>query len=90
MIDFRSIEKSWIASVLRGAWGAQLDQSARATVTRLYSWQRAASQIEQIYAQVARPARFPTGLRQLRAMYVAGIDSLRQRSYKRCGLYLAV
>ena len=61
----------------------QLGESARATVTRLYSWQRAASQIEQIYAQVAGPARAPTGVRRLRAGHVAGIDSFRQRSYKR-------
>lgn len=68
----------------------RLGESARATVTRLYSWQRAASQIEQIYAQVARPARAPTGLRRLRAGHVAGIDSFRQRSYKHRGHHSAV
>lgn len=63
----------------------RLGEAARATAARLYSWQRAASQIEQIYAQVAAPACVPTGLRRLGAGHVAGIDSLRQRSYKRRG-----
>jgi 1,2-diacylglycerol 3-alpha-glucosyltransferase len=68
----------------------QLGESARATVTRLYSWQRAACQIEQIYAQVAGPACVPMSVRRLRAGHVAGIDSSRQRSYKRRDRHSAV
>jgi glycosyltransferase involved in cell wall biosynthesis len=60
----------------------RLGETARVAVARLCSWQGAALQIEQIYAQVAGPACVPTGVR-LGAGHVTGIDSLRHRSYKR-------
>jgi glycosyltransferase involved in cell wall biosynthesis len=61
----------------------RLGEAARVTVAQLYSWQRAASQIEQIYAQVAGPAPAGAGLGRVYPGQLAGIDSLRQRSYKR-------
>jgi 1,2-diacylglycerol 3-alpha-glucosyltransferase len=66
-----------------GALRRRLGEAARATVARLYSWQRAASEIEQIYVQVAGPAPAGAGLGGVHPGQLAGIDSLRQRSYKR-------
>jgi 1,2-diacylglycerol 3-alpha-glucosyltransferase len=61
----------------------RLGEAARMTVAQLYSWQRAASDIEQIYAQVAGPAPAGAGLWWAHPGRQTGIDSLRQRSYKR-------
>ena len=86
-LTFANGDTAALAAALSHLWHDpplrhRLGEGARGAIGRLYSWKRAVSRIEQIYAQVAQPVSDSRDLATGTARRLAGIDSVGLRSYK--------